>query len=107
TLTFTTKSTGNFDPSTTANISAGKFVPSSAGLNVDNFRQDLHTIIILVSLPPTKSGLPQFDEFGRILPPGKAGARAAAAAGLDRQRDINTQNALTRLGTGVGRINVP
>ncbi|SDI55682.1 MULTISPECIES: hypothetical protein [Bradyrhizobium] len=107
TLTFTTKSTGNFDPSTTTNSVVGRFVPSSAGLNVDNFRQDLHTIIILVSLPPTKNGIPQFDEYGRILAPGKAGVRAAASEGLDRQREINTQNALTRLGTGVGRLNVP
>ncbi|MHC2466966.1 hypothetical protein [Bradyrhizobium embrapense] len=107
TLTFTTKSTGNFDPSTTATSVAGRFVPSSASLNVDNYRQDLHTVIILISLPPTKNGIPQFDEYGRILPPGKAGARAAASEGLDRQQQINTQNALTRLGTGVGRINVP
>jgi hypothetical protein len=107
TLTFTTKSTGNFDPSTTANPVVGRFVPSSATLNVDNSRQDLHTIIILVSLPPDKKGLPQFDVYGRILPPGKTGARAAAAAALDQQKEYNTQNALTRLGTGVGRMGVP
>jgi hypothetical protein len=104
TLTFTTKSTGNFDPSTTHDPVVGKFVPSSASLNLDNSRQDLHTIIILVSLPPNKDGLPQFDEFGRILPPGTPRTRAAASAALDRQRDYNTQDALTRLGTGVGRI---
>ncbi len=107
TLTFTTKSTGNFDPSTTATSAVGKFVPSAAGLNVDNYRQELHTIIILISLPPTKKGLPQFDAYGRILAPTKTGARMAADAGLDRQRDVNTQNALTRLGTGVGRLNNP
>jgi hypothetical protein len=106
TLTFTTKSTGNFDPSTTTTSVVGRFVPSSAGLNVDNYRQDLHTIIILISLPPTKNGIPQFDEYGRILLASKAGVRASASAGLDRQRDVNTQNALIRLGTGVGRLNV-
>jgi hypothetical protein len=104
TLTFTTKSTGNFDPSTTADPVVGRFVPSSVALNIDNSRQDLHTIIILISLPPDKNGLPTFDEYGRILPPGKAGQRAAASAALDRQKDYNTQDALTRLGTGVGRI---
>jgi hypothetical protein len=104
TLTFTTKSTGNFDPSTMANPALGKFVPSSAALNLDNFRQDLHTIIILISLPPSTKGLPQFDAYGRILPPGKVGARVAAAAALDQQRVYNTEDALTRLGTGVGII---
>lgn len=103
TLTFTTKNTGNFDPSTTADPTIGKWVPTSATLNLDNLRQDLHTIIILISLPPDKKGLPQFDEFGRILAPGKA-AKAAASVALDRQREFNTQNALTRFGTGVGRI---
>ena len=104
TITFTTKSTGNFDPSTTADPVVGRFVPSSVSLTIDNSRQDLHTIIILISLPPDKKGLPQFDEYGRILPPGKTGQRAAASATLDRQKDYNTQDALTRLGTGVGRI---
>jgi hypothetical protein len=104
TITFTTKSTGNVDPSTTSDPILGRFVPSSVSLNVDNFRQDLHTIIILISLPPDKKGLPQFDQFGRILPPGRISERAAASAALDRQRDYNTQDALIRLGTGVGRI---
>ncbi|MCK1383406.1 hypothetical protein [Bradyrhizobium sp. 21] len=104
TLTFTTKSIGNFDPSTTADPIIGKWVPSSASLNIDNTRQDLHTIIILISLSPDKSGLPQFDEFGRILAPGKASAKVAASAALDKQKDFNTQSALTRFGTGVGRI---
>jgi hypothetical protein len=107
TLTFTTKSTGNFDPSTTADPVIGRFVPSSASLNIDNTRQDLHTIIILVSLPPDKKGLPQFDEYGRILAGGVVASRAAAAAALDKQRDYNTQDALTRLGTGIGRIGPP
>ena len=104
TLTFTTKWTGNLSPSTTADPVVGSWVPTSASLNFDNSRQDLHTIIILISLPPDKKGLPEFDEFGRILPPGKARARAAASAALDRQRSYNTEDALTRLGTGVGRI---
>lgn len=103
TLTFTTKNTGNFDPSTTSDPTIGKWAPTSASVNLDNLRQDLHTIIILISLPPDKKGLPQFDEFGRILAPGKA-AKAAASVALDRQREFNTQNALTRFGTGVGRI---
>jgi len=107
TLTFTTKSTGNFDPSTTATSTVGKFVPSAAGLNVDNFRQDLHTIIILISLPPTKNGLPQFDSFGRILPPTKAGARLAADTGLDRQRGVNTQNSIINIGNKVGPLTIP
>jgi hypothetical protein len=106
TLTFTTKWTGNFDPSTTADPVIGRFVPTSASLNMDNSRQDLHTVIIVITLPPNKKGLPQFDEFGRILPPAAA-ARAVAAASLDRVRDYNTQDALTRLGTGIGRVIVP
>lgn len=104
TLTFTTKWTGNITPSTTANPVVDSWVPTSASLNIDNSRQDLHTIIILVSLPPDNKGLPQFDEFGRILPPGKAGARAAASSALDRQKSYNTEDALTRLGTGIGRM---
>lgn len=105
TLTFTTKHTGNVSPSTTADPTIGKWVPTSATLNLDNTRQDLHTIIILISLPPDKTGLPQFDEFGRILAPGsKTAARAAASAGLDKQKAANTQDALTRIGTGVGRL---
>jgi len=104
TLTFTTKWTGNLNPSTTADPVTGQWIPSSASLNVDNSRQDLHTIIILISLPPDQKGMPAFDEFGRILPPGRATARAAAAVALDQQRSRNTEDALTRLGTGIGRI---
>ena len=105
TLTFTTKFTGNIEPSTTADPIVGKWLPSSASLNIDNSRQDLHTIIILLRLPPSPKGLPDFDAYGRIVAPNRSAQRAAASAALDRQRDINTQNALTRFGTGVGRIN--
>ena len=103
TLTFTTKFTGNVDPSTTANPVTGKFIPSSATLNIDHARQDLHTIIILLRLPPTTKGLPQFDEYGQISP-SYVGQKAAAAAALDRQREYDTQDALIRLGTGIGRF---
>ncbi len=104
TLTFTTKFTGNVDPSTTANPVTGQWMPTSASLNVDNTRQDLHTIIILLRLPPNNKALPELDEYGRIVAPGFAARKAAAAVALDRQREFNTQDALTRLGTGVGRI---
>ena len=104
TLTFTTKWTGNVDPSTEANGVVGKWVPSSATLNMDNYREDKHTIIILISLPPSKKGLPQFDEYGRILPPGKAGARAAASAALDQEKAYNAQESVIRIGTELGRI---
>ncbi|OSJ13534.1 hypothetical protein BST63_16460 [Bradyrhizobium canariense] len=104
TLTFTTKFTGNVDPSTAIDPVTGRFVPSSASLNIDNSRQDLHTILILLRLPPNTKGLPQFDEYGRIIAPGYVGQKAAASAALDRQRDFNTQDALTKLGTGIGRV---
>lgn len=105
TMTFTTKWTGNLDPSTAADPTIGRWIPTSASLKFDNTRQDLHTIIMLISLSPDKKGLPSFDDYGRILSPGAAGVREAAAASLDRQRDRNAQVALTRLGTGIGRFN--
>ncbi|QHO77827.1 hypothetical protein ACH79_39730 [Bradyrhizobium sp. CCBAU 051011] len=92
TITFTTKFTGNFDPSTQLNPVAGKFVPSNLAVNLDNSRQDMHTIIILIRLPPNKSGLPRFDEIGRISLAPKEASKAAASAALDRQRDFNTQD---------------
>jgi hypothetical protein len=104
TITFTTKFTGNLDPSTTMDPVRGKWVPSSLSANFDNTRQDLHTILILLRLPPSKKGLPRFDEFGRITLSAKENQRATAATALDRQRDYNTQDALTRLGTGIGQI---
>jgi hypothetical protein len=106
TLTFTTKSTGNVDPSSAADSVLNTVVPSSVSVNFDNNRQDEHTIIILISLPAKKKDLPQFDGFGRILAPGAA-RRAAASVELDRQKEFNTQNALIRLGTGVGRLPSP
>jgi hypothetical protein len=104
TITFTTKFTGNLDPSTTMDPVRGKWVPSSLSANLDNTRQDLHTILILLRLPPSKKGLPRFDEFGRITLSAKENQRATAATALDRQKDYNTQDALTRLGTGIGQI---
>jgi hypothetical protein len=44
TLTFTTKSTGNVDPSSTADGVLNTVVPSAVNFNFDNIRQDLHTI---------------------------------------------------------------
>ncbi|WP_271554895.1 hypothetical protein [Bradyrhizobium sp. CCBAU 45394] len=104
TITFTTKFTGNVDPSTQLNPVAGKFVPSNLAANFDNSRQDMHTIIILIRLPPNKSGLPRFDEIGRITLAPKEASKAAASEALDRQREFNTQDALVRLGTGIGRF---
>jgi hypothetical protein len=104
TITFTTKFTGNVDPSTTLDPVRGKFVPTSVSANFDNTRQDLHTILILIRLPPSKKGLPRFDEYGRITLSAPENQRATAATALDKQRDYNTQDALTRLGTGIGQI---
>jgi hypothetical protein len=104
TLTFTTKWIGNINPSTASDPVIGRWIATSASLNIDNSRQDLHTIIILLSLPVDKKALPEFDEFGRILPPGKARVRAAASTALDRQRSLNVEDALIKLGTGTGRI---
>ncbi len=104
TITFTTKFTGNVGPSTSSNPTVGRFVPSSLSANLDNSRQDMHTIIILIRLPPNTSGLPRFDEIGRITLAKKEARKAAASDALDRQRDFNTQDALVRLGTGIGRI---
>ena len=53
TITFKTKFKGNVGPSTQANPVIGRFVLTSISANVDNSRQDMHTIIILIWLPPT------------------------------------------------------
>jgi hypothetical protein len=104
TITFTTKFTGNVDPSTTLDPVRGKFVPTSVSANFDNTRQDLHTILILIRLPPSKKGLPRFDEYGRITLSTQENQRATADTALDKQKDYNTQDALTRLGTGIGQL---
>ncbi len=104
TITFTTKSTGNIDPSIELNSVAGRFIPSSMSVNVDNSRQDMHTIIILIRLPSDKLGLPQFDEFGRLTLSKKDTERALASNALDQQKQYNVQNALIQLGNSSSRI---
>ncbi|UVK54843.1 hypothetical protein DBIPINDM_001309 [Mesorhizobium sp. AR02] len=94
TITFTTKSVGNVDPSAAITPAVHGFSLASIGLNGDNYRQDVHTIIIDVSLPGDKTGLPVFDESGRLISKkDKAAARVAQASqNLDKARVNNFQD---------------
>ena len=67
TITFTTKFTGNFDPTLTRTSVGGIFVPSSLKLNSDNYRLDTHTLLIFIALPSDRSKLPKYDQYGRLL----------------------------------------
>jgi hypothetical protein len=48
TIVFTTKSVGNLDPTFTRDAIPGSFVPSEIKLRSDNYRLDMHTIIVLM-----------------------------------------------------------
>lgn len=85
TITFTTKFTGNIDPSFTTDAITGRYVPSQLKLNVDNYRLDTHTIIILISLPLKDDKSIKFDAIGRIT----ASDEAILSAKLDNIRINN------------------
>jgi hypothetical protein len=67
TMVFTTKTTGNFDPKLGRNGIVGATVPSQINVALDNYRQDIHTVIILLRLPADRSKLPKFDSLGRLI----------------------------------------
>ncbi|MER9444896.1 hypothetical protein NKI79_26660, partial [Mesorhizobium sp. M0340] len=94
TVTFTTKAVGNLDPSTAIVPATHGLSLASVGLTGDNYRQDVHTIIIDVSLPSDKTGLPVFDESGRLISKkDKETARVVQAAqNLDRAKVNNFQD---------------
>lgn len=103
TITFSTKFTGNFDPTFQVNAIHRTYVPSQLSVNVDNSRQDLHTIIVSILLPSDRKTLPQTDEFGRIISE-QQGRQAEAANSLNRARDFNQQDAIIKLGTDFSRL---
>jgi hypothetical protein len=72
TIIFTTKFVGNLDPSSSLNPVSGIFVPSQIKANLDNYRQDMHTIIVLVQLPDKRDKALHFDAFGRLTAVGKS-----------------------------------
>ena len=106
TITFTTKSTGNFDPSTKMVTAVHGWSLASLNLGSDNSRQDVHTIVIDVSLPADKSGLPTFDSSGRLVSaPARPNRVAQADANLDKAQSKNAQDALQIFATFVVRQN--
>ncbi|MBA9071716.1 hypothetical protein FHR71_005502 [Methylobacterium sp. RAS18] len=106
TMIFTTKSTGNFDPTLSSDATPGVFVPSQIKLTMDNYRQDLHTIIILLQLSEDPSKALRFDQRGLLTAPLQSERRLQLEVGLDRVVDRNAQDAISQaLPAFLNRIN--
>lgn len=106
TITFTTKANGNVHPSAKFDTDGLEFSLASVGITSDNSRQDVHTIIVDISLPADISGQPVYDQGGRLLNPASQQARIALAnQNLDRAEDKNFKDDFRNLGAIVVRRN--
>jgi dihydroxyacetone kinase DhaKLM complex PTS-EIIA-like component DhaM len=103
TIQFTTKTQANADPLLILNRVGSKFLPTDLTLNLDNYRQDLHKVIIAISLPPDKGGFTsaKLIAAGSRISGGTEGSRALGATELDRQQSIATSNAVQQIGQAV------
>ncbi|MDX7953855.1 hypothetical protein P7D22_22120 [Lichenihabitans sp. Uapishka_5] len=104
TITFTTKNTGNLDPVFALSPVTHAYVPTSVSATVDNSREDKHTIIVLLRLPSDRNKLPRFDEAGYLTVAPSERQKAVAAGALDRQRDYNQQNDISKLTSSLTRM---
>ena len=95
TITFSTKFVGNFDPGITKPAALGGYVPSSLKLTADNYRLDIHTIIILIRLPHDKSKLPRFDADGYLT--AAPAEKRTVDDKLDQIRFRNTEDAIKNI----------
>ncbi|MDF0495327.1 hypothetical protein [Bradyrhizobium yuanmingense] len=102
TMVFTTKSVGNFAPSFNRDVVTGAVLPSTVKLNSDNYRQDVHTIIILLQLPVDPSKLPKFDETGRLISASDA-RKLTKNLALDREIEFRTQQRIQEIATTLQR----
>lgn len=106
TLTFTTKFTGNFDPTLATDAKTGVLIPSQVKITMDNYRQDLHTIIILLQLSADQSKAPRFDRYGLLTDALQSPRRVRLEVGLDRVINRNAQEAISQgLPVLLNRIN--
>lgn len=103
TMVFTTKHSGNFDPTLTATAIIGAYVPSQVKFNADNYRQDIHTVILLLQLPVDKSKLPRFDSTGRLTTESEA-RQTRANNGLDREDALNTARSIRSIPGDLRRV---
>ncbi|MEA2875572.1 MAG: hypothetical protein QOF14_768 [Hyphomicrobiales bacterium] len=104
TMVFTTKFTGNFSPQFNRDGVTNVVIPSSIKVNSDNYRQDIHTIIILLQLPVDPSKLPKFDDSGRLVA-AKDARKALKNMALDKEVDYRTQQKVQEISTTLQRVN--
>lgn len=104
TITFTTKANGNLSPTAEIKPDGSGFDLTKIGFSSKNFRQDLHTIIVDLTLPVDKSKSPLFDNDGRLtLVAAKDPSINAASRNLDRAQDDNFRDDFRGLATIVAR----
>ncbi|GJE02912.1 hypothetical protein [Methylobacterium isbiliense] len=100
TIMFTTKTTGNIDPTISTSPLTGSTIPTSLKISVDNYRWDVHTIIVLISLPSQRDKIVLYDQYGNITGIGKST--------IDEKfqiiRDNNFRDDFNKISLGVARI---
>lgn len=98
TVTYTTKTAYNATASFKLPGSVNDTIATEIGPKIDGYRQDQHTITILLQQSDGKS-LPVMDQFGRItkLTPAQA-QQLRAENGLERVQNRNAQDALKNIG---------
>lgn len=100
TIVFTTKAIGNFDPTFTRDAIPGTFVPSEIKINADNYRLDVHTIIVLIQLPSQRDKVLLFDANGNISAVGKN----TIDAKFNEIRDNNYKDDFSKITSSVSRL---
>ncbi|MEH3063114.1 MAG: hypothetical protein PGN33_10280 [Methylobacterium radiotolerans] len=104
TATFTTKIEANADPAAIVGPVLKRYTLTDFSLKFDNYRRDMHKVIIVMSLPADQGGFTssraELAATGLPTP----SDRILAATELSRQRAVATQDSLIRLGSSNSRI---
>lgn len=98
TMTFTTKTKGDLSPSTSFNAEGTGWTLASLGLTSKNYRLDVHTIIIDLSLSSKPSTIVT-DKYGRLALPGAEPLIETGNRNLDRAKEDNFRDDFRRLST--------
>ncbi|GJD85002.1 hypothetical protein [Methylobacterium haplocladii] len=105
TVTFTTKVTANINPGIALNPVVSRLTPTFLQFTNENNRTDLHKVIILLSLEPSKGGFvtARANQIARI---GRASNNVdiLASQELNQQRDYSTQNSIIAIPRALNRI---
>lgn len=104
TINFTTKLTGNIDPSFVLVPLGHSFGLASITVGNDSTRSDQHQVIIAMSLAPKETGTYKFDKAGNVVRFSPAETqREYANVVLDAQRNKALQDAVTQFGVAFNR----